>query len=248
MRKCINLTFTICFLSIIINKHSFAQTTTADNSLQQSTFNNAVNLYYTSLGEESPLFNGPEYYFYDPHIKGNAYFLDNNGFTTGSVYYDGMLYSGVPLLYDLYSDKVITLLYNHYSKFSLLNERVKSFDYLDHHFVNINTDTINNTANMKPGFYDELYNGKSQVLVKISKDIQTITSGTAENYFNLTTRYFFKKNRTYYSIYSQGSLINVLKDRKKELQQYIRANQIKFRSNPEEAMVKIASYYDNLTN
>jgi hypothetical protein len=101
---------------------------------------------------------------------------------------------------------------------------------------------------MKPGFYDELYNGKSQVLVKRSKDIQTITSGTAENYFDLTTKYFFKKNHIYYSISSQGSLINILKDRKKELQQYIRANQIKFRSDPEEAMVKIASYYDHLTN
>jgi hypothetical protein len=250
MRKCIYLFLTLYLISTIISSATFAQANPVDSSLQKNAFNNAVTFYYTSLGEQSPIYNGPEYYFYDPTIKGNAYFLNINGFVSGSVYYDGALYNGVPMLYDLYGDKVVVLLYNHYSKFSLIKERVKSFDYLDHHFLNINTDTISNTANMKPGFYDELYKGKLQVLVRRSKDIQTNTSGTLgpENYFNLITKFFLKKNNTYYSVTSQGSLIDILKDRKKELQQYIRANQIKFRKDPDEAMVKIASYYDHLTN
>ncbi|HEY2584121.1 MAG TPA: hypothetical protein VGI43_20100 [Mucilaginibacter sp.] len=219
-------------------------------TLQKNAMNNALNFYSAALGDQSPLYNGPEYYFYDPHIKGNAYFLDANGFTAGSVYYDGVQYNGVPMLYDVYGEKIVVLLYNHFSKFSLLNERVKSFNFLQHQFINITPDSLGDNRVITPGFYDVLYNGKSQVLVKRSKDIQTTTGGSSgsENYFNLITRYYLKKNNTYYSITSQGTLLDAFKDRKKEVQKYIKDNQIKFRKGPEEAMVKIASYYDHLTN
>ena len=80
--------------------------------------------------------------------------------------------------------------------------------------------------------------------------MQTSTGGLdgPESYFDPAIDYYIRKNNTYYSVSSQGSMLTILKDKKKELQQYIRANQIKFRKDPEEAMVKIASYYDHLTN
>jgi hypothetical protein len=140
------------------------------------------------------------------------------------------------------------LLYNHFSKFSLVNQKVKSFDFLDHHFVNINADTLGVNTIIKTGFYDELYGGKSQVLVKRSANLQTTPGGAGgpETYFNLTVDYYVRKNNTYYPISSQGSLLSVFKDKKKELQQYIRSNEIKYRKEPEDAMVKIATYYDHL--
>lgn len=250
MRKCTCLSIALCLICILVGKNSFAQAAPGDSSSQQNAFNNAVILYNTSLGNQSPIYNGPEYYFYDPTIKGNAYFMDINAFTPGAIYYDGAYYTGVPMLYDLYSDDVAVLLYNHFSKFSLRKDKVRSFDFLGHHFVNIDADTAKGTSGIKSGFYDELYNGKSEVLVKRSKSIQTNTGGTlgAERYFSPSKDLYFKKNNTFYSISSQGSLINILKDKKNEIQQYIKANQIRFRSDPEEAMVKIAMYYDHLTN
>jgi hypothetical protein len=235
---------------MVVTKNSFAQTAHGDSSSQQNAFNNSLSFLSASIGEQSSLYNGTEYYFYDPAIKGSAYFLDINAFTPGSVYYDRIFYTSVPMLYDLNTDKVVVLLYNHFSKFSLVKEKVQSFDFLDHHFVNINADTLINNSVIKSGFYDELYNGKSQVLVKRSKNIQSRSGGQTgpESYFDSSKDYFIKKNKIYYTITGKGSLIAVFKDKKKELQQYIRANQIKFRKNPEEAMVKIASYYDHLTN
>ncbi len=250
MRKPICLSFLICFFTMFYSIASLAQPTPADSSSQQNAFNNAVSLFYSTIGNQSPLFNGPEYYYYDPLIKGNAYFLDVNAFTPGTIYYDGASYSGAPMLYDTYSDKVVVLLYNHFSKFSLVNSKVKSFDYLEHHFVNINQDTLAITSELKSGYYDQLYGGKTEVLVKRYKDIQT-TNGSAtngsESYFNTKKEYYVRKNHAYYSVGGEGSMLDILKDHKKELQQYIKANKIKFRREPEEAMVKIASYYDQLT-
>ena len=231
MRKCnYLLLLTVWLTCILYSRSSFAQNAPADSSSQQNAFNNALALYYGSIGDQSPLYNGPEYYFYDPLIKGTAYFLDIRSFTPGSVYYDGALYTGVPMIYDLFSDKVAVLLYNHFSKFSLLSERVKSFDFLDHHFVNIKVDTIDNKGGLKTGFYDELYNAKTQVLVRREKDIQINTSGSTgpQSYFNAKISYFFRKKNAYYSISSQGALIDILKDKKKATAAiYLGANKIK---------------------
>jgi len=250
MRKCTCLSIALYLICAVICKVSFAQAARGDSSSQQNAFNNAVILYNTSLGNQSPIYNGAEYYYYDPIIKGNAYFMDVNAFTPGAIDYDGVYYTGIPMLYDLYSDEVAVLLYNHFSKFSLRKDKISSFDFLDHHFVNINADTVRGNSGIKSGLYDELYNGKSEVLVRRTKSIQTNTGGTlgAEKYFSPSTDFYFKKNNTFYSVSGQRSLINILKDKKNEIQQYIKANQIRFRSDPEDAMVKIAKYYDHLTN
>lgn len=239
-----------CSVAYCQDNNSHVQPVRADSSSQQNAFNKSLSLFNASIGEESRLYNGTEYNFYDPIIKGNAYFSDVNAFTPGSVFYDGTFFSGVPMLYDIYSDKVVTLLYNHFSKFSLAKEKVQSFDILGHHFVNINADTLTNNLVIKSGFYDELYNGKTQVLAKREKNIQTATSGILgpESYFNPVKNYYLRKNNIYYTITGKGSMLGVLKDKKKEIQQYIKTNQIKFGDDPEGAMVKIASYYDHLIN
>jgi hypothetical protein len=249
MRKFNLLLVLMVVISIASANFCFAQILPGDSSSQQSALSSAVTLYNTSIGEESGLYNGPEYYSHDPTVKGNAYFMDVNAFASGAVYYDGSYYRGVPMLYDLYDDAVVVLLYNHFTKYSLLKYRVKSFDFLGHHFININTDTIDNKAGLKSGYYDQLYNGKSEILAKRSKSIQTNSAGTmgADRYFSPDNDFYLRKNHIYYKISGQRELLSALQDKKKELQQYIKANQIKFRSNPEEAMVKIATYYDHLT-
>jgi hypothetical protein len=85
-------------------------------------------------------------------------------------------------------------------------------------------------------------------LAKREKNIQA-TGGqtTSESYFNTVKTYYLRKNNIYYNISSKGTMLDVLKDKKKQLQQYIRSAQINFRKDPEEAMVKIASYYDQLS-
>jgi hypothetical protein len=192
------------------------------------------------------LYNGREYLPANPTIKGNAFFLDSTKFTPGRVSYDGLSYMGVPMLYDINKDQVVVLLYNKFIKMVLLQKLTKDFDFLGHHFINIMPDSIGNNSVVSAGYYDEIYNGKTKVLIKRYKGIQTNSS--AETYFEFSREIFIKKNYEYYSTSSQGALLNALKDKRKELQQYISANKIKFRKDPEGAMVKIVSYYDHLIN
>ena len=232
---------------VLINKSALGQTATNDTSVQSIALARITDAYNTAIGQQSRLYNGPEYDLYNPNIKGNAYFSDINSFTPGTVTYDGILYKDVPMMYDLYKDIVAVMLYNKFSRFSLLKERVQSFDLLNHHFIYITTDSLNINS-INTGFYDQLYNGNLEVLVKRSKAIQSTSStNTIENYFTSSKSFYLKKGNNYYSIGGQGTLLSVLKDKKKELQQYIKANKIKFNKTPEEAMVAVAAQYDELS-
>jgi hypothetical protein len=249
MRRCTFYPLITGILCLGICARVAGQVAPADNGSQQNALNNTVSLFYASIGKQSPLYNGTEYYFYDPIIKGNAYYSDVNAFTPGSVFYDNVHFTGVPMLYDIYGDQVVILLYNHFTKCTLIKDKVSSFDFLDHHFIRIDTVTFLNNPVIKPGYYDELYVGHLQVLARHSKSIQVSSAGqTSESYFNYSKDYYIRKNNIYYSFSSQGALIDILKDKKKEIQKYLKENQIKYRRNPEEAVVKIASYYDHLTN
>lgn len=220
---------------------------------QQPAVQHNLNLFYVSLGKQSPLYNGTQYFFYDPRfVGGSAYFNDVQSFENGDIFYDGLRFNGVPMLYDLYKDAVVILLYNHFTKVQLIKSKVAWFNCLGHHFVNINTDSLGANTTMKPGFYDELYNGKIQILVKHIKTIQATGSNTGTTaigqYFEANNQYYVKKGNSYYAVHSKHSFLNVLKDKRKQLNQFIRSAQIDFDSDRGAAMVKIASRYDHLNN
>jgi hypothetical protein len=229
---------------IITNGYVSAQTSTDSTGLSLVIAN-----YNTAIGQQSHLYNGPEYEFYDPLIKGNAYVFDNKSFTPGSVKYGTAVYRDIPMLYDLNKDVVVVLLYNHFTKFSLLNERVHEFWLLNHHFIRLNADSTGKAA-LATGFYDQLYQGKNiGIIVKRAKSIQTSTgNNTIESFFSETKNYYVKKGNNYLSFSGKGGLLDIFKDKKKELRQYIKTNNLDFRENLEQAIVSAATYYDHITN
>lgn len=238
----------IVILLCHITKQTQAQTTSTDTSGQHLAMARITDAYNVAIGQQSRLYNGPEYEAYNPTIRGNAYFQDIDKFSPGTVTYDGLFFKDVPIMYDLNKDVVVVLLYNKFSMYTLLNERVERFDLLNHHFINIMSDSLHTNTGIDAGFYDELYHGNIVVLAKYSKSIQTTSvSNTLESYFSSSKNFYLKKGNNYYSISGQGALLDILKDKKKELKQYIKTNKIKYRKAPAEAMVAIAGRYDELS-
>jgi len=248
--NCISFKKLLAFpLFICAATTSFSQNLQSDTDLREGVLESTVTSYFNSIGNQSRLYNGPEYTFYDPIIKGNAYLFDTNDFVPGSVEYDGFSYKGVPMMYDLFKDYVVVLLPNKSAKISLLSDRVQNFDCLGHHFVYVDADTLSNNKGVNTGFYDQVYKGKTEILVKRSKNIQNTSGspGATETFFTSKKEIYLKKDGVYSSISNEGSLLNILKDKKKELKQYIRNNQVNFGGEQELAIIKVASYYDQLT-
>ena len=102
---------------------------------------------------------------------------------------------------------------------------------------------------IKTGFYDVLNNAPLQLLAKRTKAIEQEKSGiTIKNLFVPYTKYFLSKESTYYEISGKKDMLKVLKDRKQELEQYIKANNLSFKNEDmEPSMIKLANYYNQLT-
>lgn len=248
MRKHILRISLLCFSTAFFISRSFGQIATPDSVILEIASAN----FYKAIGQESRLYNGHEYQPYDPQIKNNALFpSDAKTWAIGDVDYDNITYAGVPMMYDIYKDAVVVQLYNRFSMFTLLSERVHDFSFSGHHFIRIEADQIaDNKAELTTGFYDQLYAGKLEILAKRRKTLQNSSNAVAapETFFSETNEYYLKKGNIYYKIGSKGSILKLLKDKKSELQKHLKQNNIRYADNPEFGMVKIASYYDQIAN
>jgi hypothetical protein len=252
MRKYIQHLSIIGLLVATAAGKTFGQSAQNDTVDSQRAFNNITANFYTAIGQHSRLYSGDEYLPYDRTIKGTAlYPLDAQTWAIGQVTYDGFVYKGVPLMYDVYKDLLISLLYNHFSMYSLLSERVSEFTFSGHHFVRVNANGLtDDKSGIVTGFYDQLYGGKTEVLARRTKTIQNSTNQSLilETYFIEHNDYYVKKGNSYYKVSGKGSFLNVLKNKKPELQKYLRDNSIKFNADPEAAMARLAAYYDQVAN
>lgn len=237
----------ILFFCFVLQGVLHAQSLTDTSANLNTAITRVRDNFYKSIGDQSWLYNGEEYNYYDPAIKGNPYLMDVKDWSPGSVTYNGFSYTNINMLYDIFNDQVIVLLPNGVLPIILLSEKVSSFDLLGHRMVYLANKHLGN-GTLKTGFYDELYGGNTQILARREKSKQTQdTFQTIISYFLPSVSYYITKNGVYYPVNNQGEILAVLKDHKKELQQYIKGNNIKYRKDREQAMVKIAAYYDHLT-
>ena len=228
----------ICGLSQHVTAQNADDTTLHENAL------NAIGAYYQTLGEESPLYNGSEYIEYAYTLQEGHPFFQVVDFINGNVNVDGMIFHDVPMLYDIVKDQLIIQDFQKVYKINLPSDRVQQFFLLGHLFVRINA-----SDQVKTGFYDQLYKGKTALFAKREKKV-------LEKYSNIQISkvvisqnvYYIKKDGVYHTIKNKSSLFSALKSKKKEVQQYLKANDIKFKREPERAMIMAVKYYDQLTN
>jgi len=249
MKKPIISVLAFCLLPLFFINYCYAQKAGSDSTVSSYVESYVVNNYNKAIGQQSRLYNGIEYVPYSPQIKNNANFNDFADLRPGTVKFDGYTYTKVSMLYDLYKDVLVVQLYNNFSRYILASERVSNFDLDGHHFVYIAADTVSNHTEFTSGYYDQFYGGKTEAVARYTKTIQNLSSGNEiETYFTKTKKqYYIKKGEGYYAVNSEDDILKLLKDHKKELQQYIKSNGINFRAAPEKAVAGMAYYYDHIT-
>lgn len=219
-----------------------------ENSIEQLIVRNAALVYFQSLGEQSGIYRGTEYTGYPYRIKEGHQFFESADFGYGSVSYDGILYENVPLWYDIVKNQVLVRYVDEFSRIVLHDEKIDYFTLHNHHFIHIKSDDLK-TASLPPGFYDLVYNGAVEVLVNRSKG--TLKDVSVEGTFIIILKqknyFFLKKGEIYYPVESLGSVLKVLGSKQKEIQEFLKKSNIKFRKDPENTIVRIVKYYDLLT-
>jgi hypothetical protein len=212
-----------------------------DSSSRQNA-SKILDVYYQSLGEQSPLYNGSQYIEYPFIIQDGHPFFGSQGFVNATIRFDGMTFDEVPTLYDIVRDQVVILDYHKYYKIILLADKIERFELDGHTFVRLQQDSLNE---IKTGFYEQLYQGNATLFAKREKKIsQQYSNMEINNVVYTHSYYYIKKGDAFYPVTSKKSLLNSLKPKQKEVQQYLKKNNIKFKKAPEKAALMAVEYYD----
>ncbi|MDP4147836.1 MAG: hypothetical protein Q8927_07645 [Bacteroidota bacterium] len=240
----------ICYsiLSVVSSvSRIHAQTPDKDSLAILTGYAAAITFYHHSLMPETRLFRGGEYaeYAYAIHI-GHPFF-DIDHMQKGSVYYDGLHYDDILLIYDLVRGQVvINDPYNAY-KISLLNDRLDTFTIGSHLFIHLR-DSANGPG---PGFYELLYEGKKVRMLKREwKTIQedpSATTADSKEYINHSVSYYLRIANRNYIVNSKRSLLRAMKDKRAAVRKFIRGLGPDLQTDKDQVFARAAAWYDRNT-
>jgi hypothetical protein len=204
-----------------------------------------VEKYNQFIYGQSRLYNGSEYRDYLSRNDEHPYFGVDD-WVYGEMVYDDELYTNVPMFYDLSRDKVISEHILNGAKLELVSEKIQWFTMDGHTFVRLQQDKDDVLVT---GFHERLYNGTTKVFARREKLLQQrVESNDIIVLFEERNRLFIFKNGQYFPVKKKGSVLDVFTDRKQEIKSFINKSKIRFKSSREADIVKVAEYYDSLTN
>ena len=236
------LLMTFFFLQVI---SVTAQSAADDSTLYKKAVSNTIALYYKSAGDQLGLYNGIQYGGYPfSFTEGHPFFYSNKP-GIGSVVYDGILYENLSMQYDEIAEALF--MQDSARRIQLLNPRIERFTLFANNFIRIVKDT-ESAALVKTGFYNILYEGGTSLLKKEVKLIRDdVSTGELRHFVDATEYYYLKKNNVFFSIKSKGGFLDLFKDKRKQIKQYIAKNKLSYRKDRDNMLAKATAYYDQLT-
>ncbi len=233
----------IILLTLLLFKTGFSQTMVPDSAAGFT--GKAYYEYVSAIKEDLELFNGKEHVEYQFSFEyGSPYFFESS-FSKGDVTYQNKTYKDIPLMYDIIKDEIAIL---NYKLYRLIPDKTKvdAFTVHGHHFIKL-ANSISNYKELPKGYFDLLYNGEISMLAKRTKNIQNRYKNTSiETRVYSKDFFYIQKNNTLLEFRSKKSFLKLLSDKKKEIAQFTRQNNLSYRAGKEQTMVKIISYYNSI--
>lgn len=194
--------------------------------------------------EDQTLFNGRVWRNLYYKIKEDQ-FLYSKVYLPGSVSIGGENYGNVHLLYDIYTDEIITHIPN--GTFLQLNkEMVDSFSLVfgnsRKYFKRIEIDTIKGFK----GYLNVLYSGKSSLYVKYKKEIELMAVDRKYDEFYQTHKIFLVKDSVINIVNSRRDLLVLLGDQKPAVKSFIKKNRLFVTVKKPESLVPVIQFYESL--
>lgn len=226
----------------------YGQNEAGDSTFVDRSVSLAISMYDETVRNQLMLYNGEEYNPYPEPYDDYPYF-GSEYWEEGSVFYYGEWYHDVSMQYDIFKDELVIEHYGqsgYMAQVKLHSDKVDSFVLLGHTFIRIEGDSLDNQG-LRPGFYDLLYNGDTRIICRRRKSvIKNIELATLTISFSEKDSYFLIKNGTAFPVRNKSTVLKVLKDKKKILNQSARKGKLDFVHNKENAIIQMVRYYDEL--
>jgi hypothetical protein len=229
----------LLLFTILVYNVLFSQNYSQDSLNNVSVFN-GINYYKDKLGGFVFINNGVEYTASFPKSSGHP-FLDNS-FYNGFVTFNGVWYSDVPLKLDLVNQELVIM--NNHSLLSIVDKsKVENFEMNKRNFIHLSKEKYPFVFDF--GFYELLYQNDISVYAKRSKFVQPATKIDELNSFTQVNRYFIIKGQKFHAIKREKDLFNLFTKNKTGVKEILKTKKIKFKNNPEQAILAVVDYYSH---
>jgi hypothetical protein len=215
-----------------------------DSVFYSKAINNVKAHYFSTIKEKANLYKGIEYDYFGRGATGTPFFMIDT-MQRGSVLYEDFLYEDVPLRYDMVNDVLLVKYWGDNNTVQLIKDKIGYFTILNHQFITLNA--IDPERN-EPSFYELLYRD-NKVLVLARRFKKLIVSSNAEDKSSFVqyNRYFISKDEKVTSVNSRDDLSDIFYDKAAEIKKFLRTRKVKYKKNPEQAILTAAAFYNGLT-
>jgi hypothetical protein len=195
------------------------------------------------------LYTGKEDMRY-PGMKGHPY-MDTEQYREGTLLFDGRLYPGVLMRLNTHTDELVLASPDRRYAVALPSDRIgyarlPEYTLLYRHEAD--KDSLRQGLALPAGIYACLYEGACQVYKReVRYRNREIKDMQAEWIFTLQTRFYIFKDGIYHPVSSKSSVLKLFKDKKKELNQFIRLQALDFRDDKAHAIATLAAHYESLS-
>ena len=201
-----------------------------------------VKVYFSHQKQNLPIYNGKLYRGYNVKIEDHAFYLVPE-WHTGNILYEGIWYNDMALRYDIYSDQVI-IRHPNSIPIILYRDRVSEFQYEGLQFVHLKPATKKDPV---AGFYQVAKTGKVTLMIKRIKIIEeNMDNRVVLRKFITAYKYYLVNNGEYIQVRTKSSVLNALKDKRHQISQDLKKRNIRFKSDPEKAILHIVDFYNQL--
>jgi hypothetical protein len=201
---------------------------------------------HDTIPDRQLLFNGRIVRSSYSKIIGHQFFLTKD-WLKGDVNINEITFHNIQLKYDIYNDQLIAFL-NQVTAVQLNKELIKEFTLTIENrkdiFENFNTGK-DNPVN---GFGQVLYKGDIYLINKYVKRIQQLAISNRYDEFYQQQALYILKGGNFYKVTGKKDLINILSDKKQQVQKYIKENKIRIRKKDPASFIPVLKFYDAFKN
>ena len=219
---------------------------TPDTAFVQASVLSAKKIYDQSIERQLNIYNGRDYKLYVPIGEEHPYFLTDD-WTLSTIVYESDLYTSIPVLFDLSSEKVLTENPFNGEVMELASSKIERFEIHGHTFVRLNRNPTFESE-MTDGFYELLYQGNLKLYAKRKKNFQERPKANimyAE--FDEKNKYFLFNGRQYYRVTGKSSFIKAMGGKKKIPGGSVRKSKTYAVNKTEDTLIYLTELYDTHT-
>lgn len=227
----------ICCLCLIDCMYGQYSTNTAEDD--------AIKNYLQATQDYASIYNGMEEPRYRVRTTNDPY-LNTAEFRKGTLHLNGCIYPDVMMRLNKEKELLVVLSPNGKHAVIVPKERFESAR-IDSLFITYQKPRSADGRLLPEGYYIRIYEGENQVWVRevsyLSSEVQNME---LIHSFKHQKRIFIRMADVYHPVNSKSAVLKLFASHKKELKKMLRQAEIKFREDPEKAIVAMTTHYDKL--